>query len=578
MPRRRRRQLALLLALMLVGALAELLSLGAVIPFIAVLANPAAAARHPLVSGAMRMLDIGLPQLPAVVGLLFGGMVLVSTFVRLLLMWANIRFANGLGSEIGTMLYARTLHRPYSFHVSRNTSEIIGSMNKVQKLVVGFVQPLLAGFSALVLSFAIVGLLVAVNPGVAIGGAAIFGGSYFLIASLVRRRLRNNGTVIAQANDQRIQALQEGLGGIRDVILDHAQAIYSRRFARIEQRFRHAQASSQFDSMFPRVAVEAIGIILLVGLALLSSRGGRDLVAMLPMIGLLAMGAQRLIPLMQQAYAGWSTAVSSERSVDDVLSLLDFQPVACEPGRIAFSGEIRLRDVSFSYSSPDGPKVISGIALRIARGEKIGIAGPTGSGKSTLVDLLMGLLLPTSGDFTVDDQHVTAANATAWQRNVAHVPQSIYLSDATIAENIAFGVEPGKIDAERVEAAARAAQIHDHVSALPEGYRTMVGERGVRLSGGQRQRIGIARALYKGAPVLVLDEATSALDDETEQRVMDGILRSATATTIIMIAHRLTTMRDCDRIVELRRGRIECTTDYEGLLARRATEDGTAHA
>ena len=578
LPARRKRQLVLLMGLMLVGAIAELLSLGAVIPFIAVLAKPAAAAGHPAVEGMMRMLGIGLPQLPVAVGLLFAGMVLVATFVRLLLMWANIRFANGLGAEIGETLYARTLQRPYSFHVSRNTSEIIGSMNKVQKLIISFVQPLLTGFAAIVLSLAIVGLLVAVNPGVALGGAAIFGGSYFLIAFLVRRRLRRNGVVIAQANDQRIQALQEGLGGIRDVILDHAQAIYGRRFSRIEQRFRRAQGSSQFDGMFPRVAVEAIGIFLLAGFATLFAGRGGDLVAMLPVVGLLAMGAQRLVPLMQQVYAGWSAAVGSERSLDDVLTLLDFEPVPAAPGVMAFDREIRLQDVAFSYGSPDGSRVLSAIDLRIRSGEKIGIAGATGSGKSTLVDLLMGLLLPTGGRFTVDGLDVTPGNATAWQRNIAHVPQSIFLSDATIAENIAFGIEPKQIDRERMEAAARAAQIHDHVAALPDGYRTMVGERGVRLSGGQRQRIGIARALYKGAPVLVLDEATSALDDETERRVMDGILHSATATTVVMIAHRLTTMRECDRIIVLERGCVERVVRYDELVRPGADHGDMAHA
>lgn len=561
------------MALMLMGAMAELLSLGAVIPFVAVLAKPAAAARHPAVAALMKLLGIGVPQLPVAVGLLFGGLVLLATLVRLLLMWANIRFANGLGAEIGETLYARTLQRPYSFHVSRNTSEIIGSMNKVQKLIVGFVQPLLTGLTATVLSLAIVGLLVAVNPGIALGGATIFGGSYFLIAFLVRRRLRRNGVVIAQANDQRIQALQEGLGGIRDVILDHAQAIYGKRFSRIEQRFRRAQGSSQFDGMFPRVAVEAIGIFLLVGFAMMFAGAGGDLMTMLPEVGLMAMGAQRLVPLMQQVYAGWSSAVNNERSLDDVLTLLDFAPVPAMPGVMAFDSEIRLQDVSFSYGSVDGARVLAKVDLGIRRGEKIGIAGPTGSGKSTLVDVLMGLLLPTSGRFTVDGQDVTPANATAWQRNIAHVPQSIFLSDTTIAENIAFGIELNLIDPARMEAAARAAQIHDHVAALPEGYRTLVGERGVRLSGGQRQRIGIARALYKGAPVLVLDEATSALDDETERRVMEGILHSATATTVVMIAHRLTTMRDCDRIVVLERGHIAKVVDYPSLMAARPTAD-----
>lgn len=564
---RRKRQLGLLLVLTLMGAAAELLSLGAVIPFVAVLADPGAAAGHPSVAALMAMFHIQPSQLPVAVSLLFAGLVVVAMAIRLLMMWANIRFANGLGTEIGEMLYARTLQRPYSFHVSRNTSQIIGSMNKVQRLIVGYLQPLLTGVTAAILALAIIALLIAVNPAVAIGGATIFGSSYFLVAFLVRKRLRRDGIIIARANDQRIQAMQEGLGGIRDVILDNAQAIYSGRFARIEQRFRRAQAGSQFAAGFPRVAIEAIGILLLVGFALLLAKTGRDLRTMLPLLGLIAIGAQKLIPLLQQIYAGWSAVTGSQRSVDDVLGLLDFEPLPRSCEALAFDHVIEFDDVGFAYGNPEGRCVLHGIRLQIRRGEKIGIVGPTGSGKSTLVDLLMGLLSPTTGRFCVDGVEITLANAAGWQEHIAHVPQAIFLSDATIGENIAFGHDPKRIDTARMEAAARAAQIHEHVVSLPDGYRTMVGERGVRLSGGQRQRIGIARALYKGADVLVLDEATSALDDDTERHVMEGIGAIAADTTVIMIAHRLTTMRDCDRIIRLAGGRVAGITDYAGLMA-----------
>jgi ATP-binding cassette subfamily B protein len=575
---RRRRQIGLLLVLMLLGAGAELLSLGAVIPFVTVLADPAGAARHPSVATFVSVLDIAPSQLPVAVSMLFAILVLAAMVVRLAVMWANIRFANGLGAEIGENLYALTLQRPYSFHVGRNTSEIIGSMNKVQKLIIGYIQPLLSGLTALLVALAIVGLLVAIHPAIALGGAAIFGGSYFLVAYSVRRRLRRNGAVIALASNQRIQALQEGLGGIRDVILDRAQPIYSRRFSRIEQRFRHAQASSQFDGGFPRLAVEAIGILLLVGFALMLTRTGHDLASMLPVIGLIAVGAQKLIPLLQQIYAAWSSVASTQKSVDDVLELLEFEPLPPPSGAIEFTREIRLADVGFAYAGGEGRRVLADIDLEIRRGEKIGVVGATGSGKSTLIDLLMGLLSPSSGSFSVDGTMITPANAAAWQRNIAHVPQSIYLSDASIAENIAFGIEVAKIDQARLELAARGAQIHDHVASLPEGYRTRVGERGVRLSGGQRQRIGIARALYKNAAVLVLDEATSALDDDTERRVMDGISHSAGGTTVIMIAHRLTTMRDCDRIIELKKGRIARVVDYSQLVASAPDAGGQVHA
>ncbi|QJW84100.1 ABC transporter ATP-binding protein [Ramlibacter terrae] len=301
-------------------------------------------------------------------------------------------------------------------------------------------------------------------------------------------------------------------------------------------------------------------------------KSGRDFGTLLPVPGALAVGAQKLMPLVQQIYNGWSSALGSQASVDNVLDLLEFEPQpAVEGPGIAFRDEIRLEDVGFHYGgSAPAARVLEGVHLHIRRGEKVGIVGPTGSGKSTLVDLLMGLLSPTAGRFTVDGHEITPANAASWQRHIAHVPQSIYLSDATIAENIAFGLPPAKIDQARLQRAAATAQIHEHIRGLPDGYATVVGERGARLSGGQRQRIGIARALYKQADVLVLDEATSALDDDTEARLMDALIEVARETTVIMIAHRLTTMKRCDRIVHLERGRVQRLSTYGELMAKRA--------
>lgn len=564
---RRRRQLGLLLILMLIGAVAELLSIGAVLPFISVLANPEATAQMPFVARLMAATGLSLAQLPMAVSIAFAGLVVIAALARLTMMSASIRYANGLGAELGESLYSRTLQRPNSFHVSQNTSVIIGSVNKVQKLIVSYVQPMLAGATALVVATAIVVLLVIIDPLVAIVGAFTFGACYFLIAALVRKRLRANGSAIARTNDQRIQAIQEGLGGIRDVILDRAQPIYTRRFARIEHRLRRAQASSQFVAAFPRVAIEAIGMLLLVGFALYVSSSGRDFNTILPTLGILAVGAAKLMPLFQQVYAGWSAALSGQASVDDVLNLLEYEPLP-QPDleAIPFSDAIQLHQVGFHYEAAAAPiEVLHDIDLQIRRGEKIGIVGATGAGKSTLVDLLMGLLSPTSGRFNVDGIEITPANAAAWQRHIAHVPQTIFLSDASVAENIAFGVALPDIDQVRLESVARIAQIHEHVLTLPDGYRTPVGERGVRLSGGQRQRVGIARALYKGVDVLVLDEATSALDDATEQLVIAGIADNAANMTVVMIAHRLTTLKGCDRIVSLDAGHIVRTCHYDSL-------------
>jgi ATP-binding cassette subfamily B protein len=263
--------------------------------------------------------------------------------------------------------------------------------------------------------------------------------------------------------------------------------------------------------------------------------------------------------------------VNAQASLDDVLKLIEYEPPKLLEGeQLEFAAAITLRGVSFCYGRAGSATVLHDINLDIRRGERIGIVGPTGSGKSTLVDLLMGLLFPAGGQLRVDGAEITPQNAAAWQRHIAHVPQTIFLTDASLMENIAFAVAPGRIDRSRVEAAAQAAQIHNHIVSLPEGYQTRAGERGVKLSGGQRQRIGIARALYRQADVLVLDEATSALDDVTEERVMRGIDAIARDVTVIVIAHRLSTLKGCDRILQLERGRLVAVSTYQQLMQQRA--------
>lgn len=289
----------------------------------------------------------------------------------------------------------------------------------------------------------------------------------------------------------------------------------------------------------------------------------------LPVLGMLALGAQRLLPSLQQLYYSWASITGYQASLADTIMLLDqplpeelLQPIT-KPLKI--KDTIRLDAVRFSYTGA-GPWVLDGLNLVIAKGARVGFVGSTGSGKSTTLDLLMGLLIPTKGQLLVDRQPVNGNRLRAWQRSIAHVPQSIFLADTTLAENIAFGVPVESIDMERVKQAAYQAQIADFIEQNPEGYQAFVGERGVRLSGGQRQRIGIARALYKQASVLVLDEATSALDNATEQLVMEAIGELNSELTILLIAHRLTTVRHCDFIVELEHGKVVAQGTYEQLL------------
>jgi ABC-type multidrug transport system fused ATPase/permease subunit len=315
--------------------------------------------------------------------------------------------------------------------------------------------------------------------------------------------------------------------------------------------------------------MEALGMVLIAVLAYVLSRQAGGVATALPVLGALALGAQRLIPALQNIYSAWASIAGSYTSLADTIELLDqhlpeevMQPA---PAPLPFQDAIRFDDVRFHYIS-DGPWVLDGINLTIPKGANVGFVGSTGSGKSTMLDLLMGLLTPTKGGLLVDGEPVKGSRLRAWQRTIAHVPQSIYLADTTLAENIAFGVSPGDIDLDRVKQAARQAQIASFIESRSEGYNAFVGERGIRLSGGQRQRIGIARALYKQASVLVFDEATSALDNATEQSVMDSIEGLGSDLTILLIAHRLTTVQRCDIIVELENGRVVAQGTYKQLL------------
>jgi ABC-type multidrug transport system fused ATPase/permease subunit len=485
----------------------------------------------------------------------------------------SLNFSYGVGHELAAKMYGRTLERPYSFHALINSSEIVGAVNKVQELVGGYVIPTINGAIALILAVSIGLTLLLIDPVVAIGAATAFGLSYALIASLVRGRLSHAGQLVSRTHSSRIQAIQEGLGAIRDVILDRSQKVFEARFAVSDSQFATAQTASNFLSSAPRLLIEAVGMLVLIGFTLAFSSSETGLTGLLPVLGALAVGAQKLLPLIQQIYLGWTALVSRQAVLLDVLELIEFQPIQTEQTPLHFKHLLSLRNVSFSFPGPSHTATLHHIDLQIHKGEKIGIVGKTGSGKSTLLDVVMGLLPPSDGSVFVDEQRLTAANTKNWQKYLAHVPQSIYMIDASVAENIALGLPIAQIDMARVVRAAEVAQIHAHVMTLPNGYRAEVGERGIRLSGGQRQRIGIARALYKGADFLVLDEATSALDDETESNVIRGI-EALPGVTVVMIAHRLSTLANCDRIVELRNGRLFDVSPED--IGANAFSNGTA--
>jgi ABC-type multidrug transport system fused ATPase/permease subunit len=580
---RRRRQFVLIVMLMFIAAMAEVVSLGAVLPFVGILAAPEIVWKHPMFIHFARAFGIsGADGLVLPLTLVFVAAALIAGAIRVFLLWVSTRFTFAAGADLSMQVYRRTLYQPYSVHLERSSSDVIsGIANKVGGTVLGVLLPALTLLSSAVLLLALMATLVAINLVVALIATVGFGGGYAVISWVSRRRLRQNSLHIAREQTQLIKALQEGLGGIRDVLLDGSQPLYCEIYGRADQSLRRALGNNVFIAQSPRFAIEALGMVLIAALAYGLSRQPGGVSAALPVLAALAVGAQRLIPALQQGFVAWATIAGSHASLSDTVELLE-QPLPIESSQppskpLVLRESIRFDAVRFRYN-PTGPWVLDGFDLTIRKGERIGFVGSTGSGKSTTLDLLMGLLMPCEGRLLVDEEPVSGPRVRMWQRTLAHVPQSIYLADSTLAENIAFGVPREKIDLQRVRIAARHAQLADFIESRPEGYDAFVGERGVRLSGGQRQRVGIARALYKQARVLILDEATSALDNATERSVMDSIDDFDRELTVLIIAHRLSTVKRCDRIVELAQGRVMAQGPYEQLIERSPTFRAMAHS
>lgn len=565
----RRRQVRWLLVLMSVSAFAEVISLGAVIPFLGVLAAPEMVFNNAMIAGGARALGIASPkELALPITIVFVALTLASAGIRMFLLWFSTRLTSATSADFCLEAYRRTLYQPFLVHTSRNTSEVIGIVVFNANAAAAMLQHIMMLFGSILLIVAILSALLVINPTVALIAGFGFGASYAVITRFFRKRLRANSELIARESTQTIKALQEGLGAIRDVLLDGTQELYCDIYRRADRPLKLAQGNNTFIGGSPRFVMEALGMLLIASLAYYLSYDG-GIASALPVLGALALGAQRLLPALQQSYVAWAQISSNQAYLISTLDLLE-QPQPTNVHQSAVQPQvlhnvIQFDAVKFRYAD-DGPWILDGVDLLIPKGGRVGLVGSTGSGKSTMLDLLMALADPTQGRILVDGQPINDERRQAWQRTIAHVPQSIYLSDNTFSENIAFGVAKDEIDLEKVKRAAKQARIHSFIEAHPEGYNALVGERGIRISGGQRQRIGIARALYKNATVLVFDEATSALDNSTEQEVMDAIEALNRDLTIVIVAHRLSTVKRCDKIVELSGGKVIAQGSYESLL------------
>jgi ABC-type multidrug transport system fused ATPase/permease subunit len=570
MTRRERRSFFLLLGLIIVMGLVETVGVASVVPFMLVLADPTAIERHAILGEVYQRLGFTDPRaFMTFLGFGVFGIVVGGLLFKALTFYAVYRFAMMRSYSLSNRMLRGYLFQPYTWFLNRHSADIGANvLGDVAKVTTKSLVPAMKVLTYSIVVLGLVLLLVAVRPLVALVAAAVLGGSYMLVYLWVRNYLTRLGVERHRANVQRFQIAGEALGGIKDVKLLGLENAFLRRFQGPARQVAATDAASTIVSEMPHYLLEAVafGTMLAFVLFLLVTGSG-SLASIVPILAVYAFAAVRIFPALQRVY----NSIAHMRFAQPTLDHLHRDMQAAEANARALPPDDRktvvrllerltLDDIHYAYPMADR-EALRGLSLEIPARSTVGIVGGTGAGKTTAVDIVLGLLAPQSGTLSIDGVPVTAANLRAWQRSIGYVPQQIFLADDTVAANIAFGYDAADIDQAAVERAARTAELHDFVMReLPEGYATKVGERGVRLSGGQRQ------PLYHDPDVLILDEATSALDNLTERAVMDAVHNLGHAKTIVMIAHRLSTVRECDTIFMLEGGRVIAAGSYDALL------------
>jgi len=569
-----RRQLYFLAPAMVLTAFLETAGVASIVPFMALLSEPGAIDRQPILAWAYEWFRFTTREsFFFVIGLAVLGLITVGNVVSAATTWALLRFSWMGNHTLSLRLLESYLARPYAYFLGQNTSGLISNLfNEVQSVVSGILVTMLQLAARSVVMIGVLGALLWLDPLMAVGVGVVFGGLYGSIFLVVRRRLRTSGQERQRANKARHKVGVEALTGIKELKLYGLEYIVAQAYSVPSKRFASLQATTSVIGSIPRFALETIafGGVLVIVLGLLAR--GQPLSGALPMLGLYAFAAYRMLPGLQIVFSGMTQIRFSMAALDLLHRDLERERPAQRPpppvSPVAFVDKLEVRDVRFRYSDAQSD-VSRGVTLSIRPGEWLALVGPTGSGKSTLVDLILGLLTPTSGEILVDGEVLDESRCRSWQRNVAYVPQQIFLLDDTVLRNIAFGVPEHEIDRQRAIEAASMAQIDGFITTeLAQGYDNAIGERGVRLSGGQRQRLGIARALYRQPRLLVLDEATSALDNATEAKFFEALRGGLKDVAVVSIAHRLSTTKAFDKILVLKAGVVVDQGSFAELVER----------
>jgi ATP-binding cassette, subfamily B, bacterial PglK len=568
---RERARFFLLVPLLVASSAMETASVAALAPFLALLGDPGGAATNPVLRWLREILEpVSSETFLFEVGAGVFVVILLGNVAAATNLWAVSRYTWMRAHSLATRLLSAHAARPYSAFLTANSAEtsrlVLAESQNAATMIVGQSVYLLS--RAIAAAF-LVAALVAIDPMMAVGTLFVLGAIYAAVFLAARNRITRLATRRIEADKQRHRVAAEMIAGIKQVKLGGLEGAFIKRFRDPSARYARTQIEQYVVAWVPKYVIETIGFAgVLVTMVLIVGRGGAT-TQVLPLIGVFAFAAYRLLPAMQGVFSAVMTLRGAMPMLATITEILHGAPTGTnvESGRVSFDRGVALRRVAFKY--PTGERIaLADVELEIARGEWLALIGPTGAGKSTLVDLVLALLTPSEGRLEVDGVPITPDLVRSWQDGLGYVPQDIFLADDTVLRNICFGLRDEEIDRVRAEHAARIAQVHDFITTkLADGYDTTVGDRGVRLSGGERQRIGIARAIYRRPHLLVLDEATSALDGATEEAFFTALRASVPKTTVVSIAHRLTTTRGFDRIVAVAAGRIDESGTFEEMLA-----------
>ena len=548
-------------------AILDLISIGSIMPFISVIMDSESTFNDPSFNkyftyfGYTSGQDIILP-----LTYFFILINVIAAVIKIIIFWFQNKISVLCGNDLSRLAYTKTIYQPFEIHIKRNSGDVISSIvNNVNITVFGVLYMVLLFISSLIFTLAILGGILIIDPIISLIALATLCFFYIPISIFLKGRLEKNSKIVDLGQKKIVRFIQEALGGIRNLILDKSHGFFIKKYNEIDFGLRDAVAENKFLGSVPRYVIEALVVILLALLGLYYAYQPDGMSSGLPILGFIALASQKLIPNMQQIYRSYASIAGSKENLDDTLSILNQDLITNDDDlasqkKIYDFNKLSLKNISFRYTKDD-PLIFNDINLDVYKGEKIGIVGVTGGGKSTLVDLILGLLKPESGEIFIDDNSIETIKSS-WQKMISHVPQDVYYSDDSFAKNIAFGSDSENINKDKLIDASKDARILDYILKQDKKFDHNLGESGVQLSGGQKQRLGIARALYKDSNLIIFDEATSALDENTEKDVVNSIQSIDTNKTVLIIAHRLSTIKNVDRIVFVENGKLEIFNSF----------------